>query len=299
MLRRRAKVHPPGQIGRLRLNTSSTTSETAGRGNGSGRYPVLAQLPDVSDQLASVSPRSNRAAAAGFVSYRFDPPENADRGTDRRREMAESAGLATQPHIMQRPTTARNRKESPILPRSNPFAIPAASVEDTLAPVARFLFLFALFTAIGTAILTISRRAEPINDVAEPATAAAQQSLEPQMLKPQSNLLEAPTAPPTAAGPLGTPAPRTGFRIKPDERPAIQSPQSAVAPDASALHTADASGEVVPQVRTSDGPRAGVEDDPTRWEGSAAPPAVARLSGTILAAPTQQAHHDDNQSSLH
>ena len=292
------------------LKSSSTTSDSAPRGDSPDRWPVLARLPDVSEQALRGLPRSTRAAAAGFVSYRFDPPENAERGVGD----ADSAARARtgrlgetvdsrpgQPHIVQRANQDVRRGKSPILPHSNPFAIPRTSLHDTLAPVVRFLLLFVLFTAIGTTILTMTRRAEPVNADAEPAATVAQPSLELQNLEPPNQIIETPTAPPTAAGPLNTKTPRTGLRPKTGNRSAIENPQSAVVPAPPAPRIADANR--LPQVQTTDRQSSGVGDDPARSydpareDNSAVP--TARLSGSILAIPTQQAHHDDNESSLH
>jgi hypothetical protein len=200
---------------------------------------------------------------------------------------------------LQRSTRDARRGTSPILPRSDPFAIPRASLHETLAPVVHFLFLFILFTVAGTWILTTAQRTEPESDFAEPATAAAQQSLEPQTLTSPSKAIESPAGTPTAAGPLGTKTPRTGLRPRTGNRSMIPNPQSSVAPEPSASRLAQGKWRLLPQIQTADRHRIEVGDDPARSDEPAAPPAVARLTGSILAAPTQQANHDDNQSSLH
>jgi hypothetical protein len=253
------------------------------------------------------------------VSYRFDPPQSDERGA----RMAISAGSTgiqrperlgshapAEPHILRR-TARESRGASPILPRSDPFAIPSARLHERLAPVLHFLFLFALFTAAGTWILTTSRRTEPNVEFTEPASAAAQPSLEPQTLTAPSNkIIEPPTSTPTAAGPLGTMTPRTGLRATPDGRPADDNPQATTARDAAAPRVADAGSQPLPRARTRDLEQAGGGDAPARRDGPAredgpdvgpdeAPSAVARLTGSILSAPTQQAHHDDQRSSLH
>jgi hypothetical protein len=176
--------------------------------------------------------------------------------------------------------------------------------------VLHFLFLFALFTAAGTWILTTSRPTDPPGEITEPASAAAQPSLEPQTLTAPSKIIEPPTSTPTAAGPLGTMTPRTGLRATPDGRPADDNPQATTARDTDAPQVADARSQPLPQTRTRDREQAGGRDAAAHEDAQAredaparrdveAPPAVARLTGSILSAPTQQAHHDDQRSSLH
>jgi hypothetical protein len=284
MLRTGATVHPP-QLRALTLDTRSTTSEGARRA-GKGIPPVLARLPDVSGpQLQSA--QADREVAAGFVRYRFDPPQAGMRTS--RPSIGDAAGRAALPHHLGRSRGDTAPVESSILPRSNPFAIPAASLNDSLGAWARFLVLFALFTAIGTTVLTMSRTVEPVEELVEPATAAMRPSLEPQ---PNSAAVKVPASGPTAVGPVGKRAARTGLRAKEQPSPTREAPQSAVAHGPSDFRTARTDRQVVPQMRTT-------EPENRAGDDAAGPPAMARLSGTILAAPTQQAHHDDDQSSLY
>ena len=147
--------------------------------------PVLARLPDVSAELLRQRP------AAGRVGYRFDPPENSARGSRIGEADASRVPLkheliyspqttrTRQPHVFERGRTADRqarlpRRESPILPRSNPFALPRRRMFDSIAPVLRFLTLFALFTAAATWFQVARERNEAMNMPSEPDATTAQ-----------------------------------------------------------------------------------------------------------------------------
>jgi hypothetical protein len=252
----------------------------------------LARLPDVSDQLPAA--RTARAVAAGFVDYRFDPPAGVE---------DDPAGTrhAARPHVFQSSPRSGSRerapRQSPILPDADPFSIPSISLQERLAPVARFLMLFLLFTAVSTATLLISGRRQktgqsqpPRPRSSVPATAASHQRLEPA---PSSE--EPPSDPLTAIGPLGE-----------EPKPALAahnpSPQPAGRQSLTELRLAAANGGSLPQVQTSE-PAAGVvvapADNSRHAEESSSPPAVAKLPGFILESPSRQAQHDNDQSILH
>lgn len=263
---------------------------------------MLARLPDVSDPLPRRTARADQAAAAGFVSYRFDPPQTAHREAQRGESSSSAASpqphksttaAAAQPHLLERGARGARAATSPILPRSDPFAIPRISLHERLAPVLQFLFLFALFTLAGTWILTTARHARTENELTEPAATAVHQSLGTKTLTPAVDILDPPPAVPTAAGPLGNKTPRTGLRARPADSAAGDDPQSALDSAASASRFTSMNWQLLPQVQTVDESPLADEQPP------ATPPCMARLSGTILATPTQQAHHDDNQSGLY
>jgi hypothetical protein len=152
--------------------------------------------------------------------------------------------------------------------------------------------LFALFTAAGTWALSRDRRAATEEEFSTPATTAAQPTNDLPLLKPATEPIEPTLGAPTAAGPLGSKAPRTGWRNRHGKRLPPQSKHSAAGPS-SAASVASAKWQLVPEVQTT---------DPTDYQSagdSEASQAVARLQGFILETPTQQAHHDDDQSSLH
>jgi hypothetical protein len=166
-------------------------------------------------------------------------------------------------------------------------------LQDALAPVIRFLVLFALFTAAGTWFLTSTRPAESDRGNSEPQTTVAQPTLTPQQLNPEDNVIESSAVLPTATGPLGTKAPRTGWRNRNGKQTPRQNPQSAVGPTTSASRIAGLDSDLL-----SEGATNGPSDEFYENE-SASPPAIARLPGYILASPAKQAHHDRDESSLH
>jgi hypothetical protein len=279
----------------------------------------LARLPDVPDQLPE--PRSARATAAGFADYRFDPPAGVEDNPAHKRQ-------AAKPHVFHRSPRSdyRRPRQSPILPDSDPFLIPSTSLEDRLAPVARFLMLFLLFTVVGTTTMMLSGRRQktpesnpPRPRSAQPATAASHQRLEPA---PSTE--EPPIDPLTAVGPLGGEPKAAVAVIRP-------LPKLEDAATSAVLQLATANGGSLPQVQTSElapsiegvvrgssdpapastkglpighgrGPAAGpvahsiYSQQP---DGASSPPAVANLPGFILQAPARQAQHGDDQSILH
>lgn len=278
--------------------TPSTTPGPERLGGDHEKWPVLARLPDVGDRLRDSAARSNKAAAAGFVNYRFDPPQTAASRTAPVTSAArsvQSAGVAAsgtaEPHVFHRSQRTDRRErlmrlDSMALPTSDPFAIPQSRLSDTLAPVGRFLLLFALFTAAGTAFLMSTRPAEIKVDL--PSTTAQQEIGTPAIENRSKN---EPT--PTAAGPLGNTVPRTGTRTKDGNQSATRHRKSAAVGPTTSTQVATSSGQPLPQVRTAD------EQSTIAGAPLIGPPAVARLSGTIQEVPTRQAQHDDNQSSLH
>jgi hypothetical protein len=154
------------------------------------------------------------------------------------------------------------------------------------------LVLFALFTAAGTWILSNAKRSAPEDKVFAPTT-VAQPSIEPPILKPSAAAIEPATGEPTAAGPLGNKAPRTGRRNGPTKRPPNENPLTATGPAPSPPRVAGSTRQVFPQVQAADPPTAERADDSQALED------LAHLPGFILPAPPQQARHDNNESSLH
>ncbi len=274
---------------------------------------MLARLPDVSGQPPAKS-RSARAAAAGFVDYRFDLPNGV--GDDPARSDA-------QPHVFQRPPRSEYRTRpfggsSRALPDSNPFSIPATTLLDKLAPLGQFLLLFALFTAAGTFLIS-GRRAQSTGEPTRPRNGAATAPAMRQSLEPAPNVDHPTIATPTAFGPLGVTTKPATYGVM---ETAIANPQSAIRDPQSAIEIsppveftpaptlARADGEPLPQVQTTEPREDGGGDAPARWEAatsssgvehaqeSARPPAVATLPGIIFEAP-RQAYHDTNQPGLH
>jgi hypothetical protein len=178
-------------------------------------------LPDVSGQTQAEPPQSMRLVAHPSTSYRLDAPTVAD--TPRRSNatpleperqtkftpiISERSPARPQPHLHHRTwrvdqAVPAPRRNSAALPSSNPFAIPSASLDDTLAPIARFVMLFVLFTIAGTAILLAGKnRTKP--QPAASAAAAKAPVLEPTtVIEPVRTVVEQPIAATTASGPSG------------------------------------------------------------------------------------------------
>ncbi len=309
MLRKRRAAVPcshdvnPGRLS-LSRKASKPTSKSARRGDGDA-HPVLARLPDVSGQ--PIKARSARAAAAGFVDYRFDQAVGVEDDPARRK---------AQPHVFQRSPRSEYRTRpfgspSRVLPDSNPFSIPAASLLDKLAPVGHFAVLFVLFTAAGTFLMS-GRRGKSTSEATRPRGGAATAPEMRQSLEPAPNIDHPTIATPTAFGPLGAAAKPT---IQIELKLAEAAPQSAIenSPPVEVAPTpmlARADGEPLPQVQTTEPLEDGGGDAPARLEVAESPsetdraeessrsPSVATLPGVIFEAP-RQAYHDTNQPGLH
>jgi hypothetical protein len=285
---------------------------------------VLARLPEVSSQAATEQPQSTsmRLATQPPTAYRLDAPTNAE--TPQRRDdlpseperqstfttiISEGSRSRPQPHLHHRTwrvdqAVPASRRYSAALPSSNPFAIPSARLDEALAPIARFVMLFVLFTIAGTAILLAGKnRSKPVP--ATPAAAAAAPVLEPTtVIETVRTIIEQPIASTTATGPseeapaaprdraseslppfpdvLAPPADAStqtegteqlsGDRAASDSKPATSASEFLTLPLTGA-------GRALPQVRTTEPPSS-----------------LAHLPGYILESPSRQANHDDEQS---
>jgi hypothetical protein len=197
-----------------------------------------------------------------------------------------------------------SRRNSAALPSSNPFAIPSASLDDTLAPIARFVMLFVLFTIAGTAILLAGKnRSKPLP--ATPATAAATPVLEPTtVIEPVRPVVEHPIA--SATGPSSD-APNAQRDRETESLPLF--PDVLAPPSDVSTRSEQAAGE-----QFSSGP-AGSNGKPAtsatefltspltgagralpQVRTSEPPTSVAHLPGYILESPSRQANNDDEQS---
>src|SRR5262245_21841348 len=168
------------------------------------RWPVLARLPHVTtDPLAK---RPGMETTSGVTKYRIDPPQVGDSATPAPTTTGPasrnpSAGMRRQPHAFDRTRVSGSRtspgRESPILPRSNPFAIPRPRLIDSLAPAVRFLTMFFLFTAAGLWLQMLGRpEVTPTQTIDLPTTATQ------PALAPPKNADAHTLPPPTATGPL-------------------------------------------------------------------------------------------------
>jgi hypothetical protein len=267
------------------LQTASNSSGSDAAGG--GKWPVLARLTEVPESPEAVGTPS-RGTTVGSATIRFDPPQRQNH----------APAPAQQP---QAPTNARlssarliaeskvalsaERAGASLLPANDPFSLPRPSIVGRLAPLAQFLTLFVLFTILGTLFLRSGHQVKPAEGI-EPATTAAQQVLEPQLPGAAVDV-EPPSVAPTAAGPIGNGAARTGLRTNEEKPSHNRGSRAGLTHDQQVVANADA----LPQLQTSDA-AAG------RQLAAPRPIVVARLSGHVEA-PSQQAQHDDHRSSLH
>jgi hypothetical protein len=260
---------------------------------------VLARLPDVSAELLRERP------AAGRVGYRFDPPESAERGSRTgeadvsrvplRQALIYSpqATRPSQPHVFERGRTADRavrfpRRKSPILPRSNPFALPRQRMFDSIAPVLRFLTLFALFTVAATWFQVARERNQATSKPAEPGTTTAQEPA-----APAAKTADRPAKAPTSAGPVST-TPEAGTRVgRVRENEDFASLRGDILPvipmQGGASETmpslAGANGGALPRLQTTEVEKAEVAIDPAGTETST--PEVASLPGFFIEIPSR------------
>jgi hypothetical protein len=285
---------------------------------------VLARLPNVSVQTPADPPQSLRLATRSSTAYRLDPPNIAD--TPRLSHdpstahepqtkftpiISEGSSAPPQPHLHQRTwrvdqAAPASRRNSAALPSSNPFAIPSTSLDDTLAPIARFVMLFVLFTIAGTAILLAGKnRSKPLPTT--PATAAAAPVLEPTtVIEPVRTVVEQLIASTTASGPSsGAPAAQ-----RDRETESLPPFPDVLAPPADvSTHREQAAGEQVssdpagsngkPATSATEfltSPLTGAGRALPQIRTSEPPTSVAHLPGYILESPSRQANNDDEQS---
>lgn len=281
-------------------SSRNSTSDSKRRSPELAAKPVLARLPDVSAELLRQRP------AAGRVGYRFDPPEAPEQASSvpLRNELvyAPQTTRQMQPHVFERGRTterqARSRhRESPVLPRTNPFALPRRRMVDSFAPVLRFLTLVALFTAAATWIQVIRQNNSAAHQPAEPRGTTAQERSEPAgktAERPNSKM-------PTAVGPVnGTPeaGTRVGRVRETNDFAALRGDILPVAPAADEINftlpsLVGANGSELPRVQTTEAPAVeialggptGSGDAPARLEGES--PEVATLPGFIIEKPSR------------
>jgi hypothetical protein len=261
--------------------------------------------------------------ATTTTQYRVDTPsiENRTSGSlnsDSQHERQDTHPLSDepsnrvpQPHVLQRTwrvdqasPTARRRFQ--ILPRSDPFAIPSSSLDDALAPLARFVMMFVLFTIAGTTILVAGKANHSEPEISPAAAATTGPLLEPTTtIEPVQPAVEQPVAASTASGPIGEASVQSrdetdtlpifpdmfgapsdaslGGEETSDKQITSDQPVEESSPAASALEFLTSpltgTGRALPQVQTSEPPKA-----------------VAHLPGHILESPSRQASNDDEQS---
>jgi hypothetical protein len=254
--------------------------------------------------------------------YRLDAPKVADtarRSNDTPFEPERqtkftpiiSEGLSTrpQPHLQQRTwrvdqAAPAPRRNSAALPTSNPFAIPSTSLDDTLAPIARFVMLFVLFTIAGTAILLAGKnRTQP--EPAIPAAAASAPVLEPtNVIEPVRTVVDEPIASTTASGPSGDApaAPRDRSTETLPPFPDVLAPSAETENEQTAsgrVSSGPAGSNAKPATSASEfltSPLMGSGRALPQVRNSEPPTSVARFPGYILESPSRQASNDDEQS---
>jgi hypothetical protein len=248
-----------------------------------GKWPVVAQLPNVADDTPSRSQSPKSLANIDAHDYRFDPPQ---------------ARSLYHPHDGDHPSRA-SRRQSPILPSSDPFAIGGASTLEKLGPIVRFVLLVALFTAAGIIMLAGGNNHEPaVREKASTESTVTRQSLEPV-----GTVVEASASAPTAAGPTSMPD-KSGDEIAAHDPDAAELKNEIDEPAPEAVHARDDAAEaarhpypetawpaaVMPEAGQSALPHVQTNDPPQ---------AVAHLPGIITEIPQRHASHDDNQPGLH
>lgn len=279
------------------------TTDEGRRTTDATRWPVLARLPDApADALTG---RLAKPIVPGGVEYRFDPPQPSDSAA--RTPGSAPAAISQKPHMYERgrPMGQRGfpRRESSILPRSNPFSNPRPRLVDSVAPAVRFLTMVALFTAAGIWIQMLGHHAPAPTRSIEPPKTAAQPTV-----APAKNANDHTVPAPTATGPIET-QPASGARVGRAEGDDFASQKTSAAgpvptggPTVTPPHFLISSGSV-PRVRVSDsapaasadgsaqGTTAGASstttDELTDSAESDGSPAVARYPGFFMDLPTR------------
>jgi hypothetical protein len=280
-----------------------------GRTNDEGRrladatpWPVLARLPEASAE--GLVERLAKPGESGRIEYRFDPPQTREAGTQTPSSV--QGTISQQPHMLDRgrSTSTRGipRRESPVLPRSNPFSNPRPRLVDSVAPAVRFLTMAVLFTAAGLWFQMLGRDSAAPTRSIEPPKTAAQPAVAP------AKSVDHHTVPlPTATGPIES-QPESGARVGRVDgddfasRDSAAGPAPAVRPTATPPHFLISAGSQVPRVRVSDsdptavdGTAQGAAENPDQAPGgdatgnteSSESPAVARYPGFLMDIPTR------------
>jgi hypothetical protein len=306
--------------------TTTPASPSPGRRaqSGAGDWPVLARLPDVCSQTQAEPQQFTQLATRASTTYRLDVPATAE--TERRNHdlsidperqakfttiISEGSPARPQPHLHHRTwrvdqAAPGSRRHSDALPTSNPFAIPSASLDEALAPIARFVMLFVLVTIAGTAILLAGKnRSKP--EPASPSATAGAPVLEPTtVIETVRTVIEQPIASTTATGPSND-APATGRDRASDSLPPFPD-VLAPAADVSTQTEGTANEHVSSDPAASDAkpatsasefltsPLTGTGRPLPQVRTSEPPTSVAHLPGYILESPSRQASNDDEQS---
>jgi len=233
--------------------------------------PVLARLPDVTAE-AELQRTAGKTSAS--VGYRFDPPQSAGASSaspaERRTLKSEliyspRRQRTHEPHVFShaRAASRNSRRESPILPNSNPFENPRRRLIDSISPVIRFVTLVVLFTAAGIWVQVMGRHTAPPTKPQPPTTTVDER------MTPATKTAERPDGTPTAIGP-GRTTPEANRHMG---HARVDKPYATLrgdilslpAPETIATSVSGA-GESLPRLQVAELPKAGVGDDPARLE---------------------------------
>jgi len=259
-----------------------------------GSVPVLAKLPDVASELPTA--RTGNKPATHDVGYRFDPPELADRGWandahDRaaqfrtlKSELVYSPGTvrSLRPHVFDKTRASQRRRpmprrDSPILPHANSFAIPRRGLLDSIGPVFRFAVLVAIFTAAGTWIRLSLFKSQGAGEGIEAAQISSQKAA-----SGTSKTVNRPTQAPTASGPVGT-TPESGTRVgrvrENDDFATLRGDILPVAPETVGSALPELIGPGLPRVQITEAPKVVIGDNSRDQDSPAAPAEVASVPG--------------------
>lgn len=201
---------------------------------------------------------------------------------------APGATRSLRPHVFDKSRVSPRRKparrrESPILPRSDSFAIPRRGILDSLGPVFRFATLVALFTAAGTWVQVALHKNQPTDDRVDTAKISDQRSAG-GALKNANH----PTQSPTAVGPSGT-TPESGTRVgrvrEKDDFATLRGDILPIAPES--VGSLELSGPGLPHLQITEAPKVAAEGEaalPADANGAAE---VARVPGFSLNLPSR------------
>jgi hypothetical protein len=260
-----------------------------------GAAPVIAQLTDVSPDLPSA--RAAKKATAQEVGYRFDPPQMADRrayeaGQDRAAQFrtlkselqyVPVSTRSLRPHVFDKTRAARRRKpmprrDSPILPRANTFAIPRRGLLDSIAPALQFALLVALFTVAGTWVQMALHKNQGAAEPIETAKATDQRP----MSGAAGKTVNGPPQAPTAIGPVRT-TPESGTRVgrvrSQDDFATLRGDIMPVEPEMLGSTSPGLVGPGLPHVQFTEPPKAVVSNEVARAADLERPTEVARVPG--------------------
>jgi hypothetical protein len=250
------------------------TTDEGRRGIDAARWPVLARLPDASADTCG--DRLAKPTGLRGIEYRFDLPQSTDSAAQS--PTSAKATVSQQPHIFERGRRAGTRgiprRESPVLPRSNPFSNPRPRLVDSIAPAVRFLTMVALFTAVGVWAQMLGQHAPaPSRSTELPKTAAH------PAIVPAKNAGDHTTPAPTATGPIDT-RPESGARVGrtdgddfASQNSSAAGPVPAINPTVSPPHFLISSGNNVPRVRVEDSNPTAASGNSTQGEATGASPA--------------------------